>query len=54
MWKVELFEPNYDNREGEAVAEVIESRWLTMGERTKKFETKFAEMLGEDQKLIDK
>lgn len=48
MWKIELFEPNYDNREGEAVAEVIESRWLTMGERTKKFETKFAEMLGEE------
>lgn len=48
MWKIELFAPNYDNREGEAVAEVIESRWLTMGERTKKFETKFAEMLGEE------
>jgi len=48
MWKVELFAPNYDHREGEAVAEVIESRWLTMGERTKKFENNFAEMLGED------
>lgn len=48
MWKIELFAPNYDNREGEAVAEVVESRWLTMGERTKKFETKFAEMLGEE------
>ena len=47
MWKVELFAPNYDNREGETVAEVIESRWLTMGERTKKFESDFAEMLGE-------
>ena len=48
MWKVELFTPNYDHREGEAVAEVIESRWLTMGERTKKFENNFAEMLGEN------
>ena len=48
MWKVELFAPNYDNKEGEAVAEVIESRWLTMGERTKNFETNFAEMLGEE------
>ena len=48
MWKVELFAPNYDNREGEAVAEVIESRWLTMGERTKKFESNFSEMLGEE------
>jgi dTDP-4-amino-4,6-dideoxygalactose transaminase len=47
MWKVELFAPNYDNREGEAVAEVIESRWLTMGERTRTFEGKFSEMLGE-------
>ncbi len=48
MWKIELFAPNYDHREGEAVAEVIESRWLTMGERTKKFEHNFAEMLGEE------
>lgn len=48
MWKVELFAPNYDHREGEAVAEVIESRWLTMGERTRKFESNFSEMLGEE------
>ena len=48
MWKVELFAPNYDHREGEAVAEVIESRWLTMGERTKQFESNFSEMLGEE------
>ena len=48
MWKVELFSPNYDHREGEAVTEVIESRWLTMGERTKKFENNFAKMLGEE------
>jgi len=46
MWKVELFAPNYDEKEGEAVAEVIESRWLTMGERTRTFEGNFAEMLG--------
>ena len=48
MWKVELFTPNYDHREGEAVAEVIDSRWLTMGERTKQFETNFSEMLREE------
>ena len=48
MWKVELFAPNYDHREGEAVAKVIDSRWLTMGERTKLFETNFSEMLGEE------
>jgi len=48
MWKVELFAPNYDHREGEAVAEVIESRWLTMGERTRAFESRFSEMLGEE------
>ncbi len=48
MWKVELFAPNYDHREGEAVAKVIESRWLTMGERTRAFESSFSEMLGEE------
>jgi dTDP-4-amino-4,6-dideoxygalactose transaminase len=46
MWKVQLFKLNYDHREAEAVAEVIESGWLTMGERTSGFESAFAEFLG--------
>ncbi len=50
MWKVQLFKLNYDHREAQAVAAVIESGWLTMGERTSGFEGAFAEFLGEDAK----
>jgi dTDP-4-amino-4,6-dideoxygalactose transaminase len=46
MWKVQLFELNYDNREEEAVAKVLKSRWITMGENTKSFEEKFGEYIG--------
>jgi dTDP-4-amino-4,6-dideoxygalactose transaminase len=48
MWKVQLFELNYDSREAQAATDVIESRWITMGERTRKFETEFSTMLGGD------
>jgi dTDP-4-amino-4,6-dideoxygalactose transaminase len=44
-WKVQLFELNYDSREEEAVLEVIKSRWITMGEKTKSFEEKFGEYM---------
>ncbi len=50
MWKVQLFKLNFDHREAEAVAAVIESGWLTMGERTTSFESAFASFLGEDAK----
>ena len=46
MWKVQLFELNYDHREEEAVANVLKSRWITMGENTKSFEEKFGEYIG--------
>ncbi|MCO5272954.1 MAG: DegT/DnrJ/EryC1/StrS family aminotransferase [Cyclobacteriaceae bacterium] len=46
MWKVQLFELNYDHREEEAVAAVLKSRWITMGECTKTFEEKFGEYIG--------
>jgi dTDP-4-amino-4,6-dideoxygalactose transaminase len=46
MWKVQLFELNYDHREEEAVADVLKSRWITMGENTKNFEEKFGEYIG--------
>ena len=45
MWKVQLFELNYDHREENAVAEVLRSRWITMGENTKSFEEKFGNFL---------
>ena len=45
MWKVPLFDLNYDLREEKAVQEVLTSRWLTMGEKTSSFEGKFSVML---------
>ena len=46
MWKVQLFELNYDEQEKKAVADVLESGWITMGERTQAFERTFGEFLG--------
>ena len=46
MWKIQLFELNYDDRELQAAREVLQSRWITMGEKTKSFENSFAEFLG--------
>jgi dTDP-4-amino-4,6-dideoxygalactose transaminase len=41
MWKVQLFNLNYDHQEEDAVAEVLKSRWITMGEKTASFEVLF-------------
>lgn len=46
MWKVQLFKLNYDRRESQAVQEVLESAWITMGEKTMGFEEKFSQFLG--------
>lgn len=46
MWKVPLFKLNYDEREIKAVLDVLDTGWLTMGEKTREFETKFAKYLG--------
>lgn len=48
MWKVQLFKLNYDEREPEAVKNVVEGGWITMGEKSQEFETSFATMLGND------
>lgn len=50
MWKVQLFKLNYDSRELDAVADVLKSGWITMGEKTKEFELKFGSYLGEESK----
>jgi dTDP-4-amino-4,6-dideoxygalactose transaminase len=44
-WKVQLFELNFDQREAAAVQEVIESAWITIGEKTRLFEQRFSTML---------
>jgi len=42
MWKVQLFKLNYDEKESQAVKEVVDSGWITMGEKTKEFENRFS------------
>lgn len=44
--RVPLFDLDYDDQETTAVNAVLESRWLTMGERTKNFENAFAGFTG--------
>jgi dTDP-4-amino-4,6-dideoxygalactose transaminase len=46
MWKIQLFKLNFDDREPEAVKQVVAGGWLTMGEKTKEFESAFATYLG--------
>ncbi len=45
-WRIPLSDLNYDGAERDAVAEVLESRWLTMGPRTEEFEARFAGYVG--------
>lgn len=45
-WKIPLFDPDLGSEEAEALAAVIRSKWLTMGERTAEFEARFAAMVG--------
>jgi len=44
MWKVQLFKLNYDEREPQAVKDVVDSGWITMGEKTKEFESAFSDV----------
>jgi dTDP-4-amino-4,6-dideoxygalactose transaminase len=46
MWKVPLFDISYTSQERTAVLDVLDSKWLTMGERTLEFERAFADYLG--------
>jgi len=46
MWKIQLFKPNFDDREVDAVKDTIKSGWLTMGERIANFELEFTNFLG--------
>ena len=48
MWKVQLFKLNYDEQESQAVKDIVDSGWITMGEKTKEFESAFSSMLGND------
>jgi len=48
-WKVPLADLNYDEQETQAVLEVLQSRWLTMGAVTQAFENEFARFTGARQ-----
>jgi dTDP-4-amino-4,6-dideoxygalactose transaminase len=45
-WKVTLSDLNFDQHEQKIVSQVIQNRWLTMGEVVKKLERNFANFLG--------
>jgi len=45
-WKIPLSDIDIGEQEKQAVAAVLDSRWLTMGEVTTQFETAFSRMLG--------
>ena len=51
-WKVQLFKLNYDEREYSAVQGVLESGWLTMGQKTLDFEEAFSRELGQDARCV--
>jgi dTDP-4-amino-4,6-dideoxygalactose transaminase len=52
MWRVQLHKINYDEREYQAVKEVLDSGWLSISEKTHLFETKFSEFLGHNSKCL--
>ena len=45
-WRVPLADLDYGDEEIQAVTEVLQSKWLTMGEVTQRFESEFATMCG--------
>ena len=52
MWKVQLFKLNYDKKESKAVKEVVDSGWVTMGEKTKEFENKFSKEVVDNNECV--
>ncbi len=45
---IQVFKPNYDQQEIDAVAEVIRSGWVGLGPKTAQFEREFADFIGVD------
>jgi dTDP-4-amino-4,6-dideoxygalactose transaminase len=52
MWRVQLFKLNFDQRETDAAADVVRGGWLTMGEKTSEFETRFSQFLGDGARSV--
>ena len=45
MYKIPLFDLNFDEKEEHAVLNVLRSKWISTGPKTAEFEQKFASML---------
>jgi len=52
MWRVQLYKINYDEREYQAVKDVLDSGWLAVSEKTFSFESAFSEFLGHGAKSL--
>jgi dTDP-4-amino-4,6-dideoxygalactose transaminase len=52
MWRVQLFKMNYDEREYQAVKDVLDSGWLTIGQKTTDFEGAFSALLKHDMQCL--
>ena len=52
MWRVQLHKINYDEREYQAVREVLDSGWLTISQKTYDFEAAFSKFLGYDTQCL--
>ncbi|MDR2966246.1 MAG: DegT/DnrJ/EryC1/StrS family aminotransferase [Treponema sp.] len=52
MWRVQFYKNNYDEREHQAVGEVLNSGWLTMSQKTFDFESSFSAFLGNGSKCL--
>lgn len=50
-WQIPLSELEYGAEEEAAVLEVLRSRWLTMGDRTARFEREFAAFIGAEHAI---
>ena len=51
MYKIPLFDINFDNKEKEAVNETIDSKWISTGPKCQEFEKLFNEELGSNFSL---
>jgi len=45
MYKIPLFDLNYDEREESAIIETLRSKWISTGPKTQEFESKFAKAI---------
>ena len=52
MWRVQLHKINYNEREYQAVREVLDSGWLTMSQKTHDFEAAFSAFLGSNTQCL--